>query len=190
MNVYIQELRADHQRLSRLLNFLRDTLPGTRVRWTPEVIQPVTQCIDYIRSYAVVVHHGKEEVLFRRLAARDSDARVFLDVLVAEHRLLTHSSDVLHQAAIQAENGRPASQETLGNAARDFISTKFRHMRFEEDKVYPLLEARLTLEDWKEAISEMPSVSDPLFGSTGQAGFLPLRNMVQSHARRRAHGTT
>ena len=184
MNVYIQELRSDHRRLSRLLRYIQENLPGERARWQPDRIRAMRQCIEYICSYSVVVHHDKEDVLFRRLAARDESARVYIDVLTAEHRLLTHNAEHLRRTVRLVEDGKAAYGRVLGKSARAFISAKLRHMRLEEDTVFPLLENRLTLEDWKSVITDMPPERDPLSVDDRSEAYAPLRSLVMAPAER------
>jgi hemerythrin-like domain-containing protein len=181
MNACIRELQADHQRLSRLLHYLRDSLPEGRTRWKSELIAPVKLCIEYYCEYSIVVHHDKEESLFSRLPGRDQSTQVYIDVLSAEHRLLTQTANELHEMARLVEQGRSSYDAPLAKAMRVFIRTKYRHMRFEEDTIYPLLEARLTMEDWKAVIAELPSVSDPLFEGGVDDGYLELLRLVESH---------
>ncbi len=182
MNVYVQELRSDHQRLSRLLNFLRDYLPSVQPGRKPMEIGPLRQCIEYIRAYSVDVHQQREDILFKRLAARDENARIYVDVLTAEHRLLVHNAEYLYEIATRVEKGRNSQREQLMRAVREFINTKIRHMRLEEDTVFPMVENQLTLDDWKRVISDMPSRCDPLFDDDLNERFLPLRTMVKNHS--------
>ena len=182
MNVYIEELRSDHRRLSRLLRYIQENLPGERAQWRPDRVRAMRQCIEYICTYSVVVHQDKEDVLFRRLAARDASARVYTDVLTAEHRLLTHNAEDLHRTARLVEDGKASYGDRLEKSARAFIGAKLRHMRLEEDTVFPLLENRLTLEDWKSVITDMPPERDPLSGDDCSGVYAPLRSLVQGHA--------
>ena len=184
MNVYVQELRSDHQRLSRLLNFLRDYLPSVQPGRNSIEIRPLRQCVEYIRAYSVEVHQQREDILFQRLAARDEDARIYVDVLTAEHRLLVHNAKDLHEIAIRVEKGRNTQREQLIRAAREFINTKIRHMRLEEDTVFPMVENQLTLDDWKRVISEMPTRRDPLFDDDRNDKYTPLRTLVRNHGSR------
>lgn len=184
MNVYIQGLRSDHQRMSRLLHFLRDHLPPERAGRQATDIRPMRQCIEYIRAYSVDVHQQSEDVLFRQLLERDEGARVHVDVLHAEHRLLTHNAEELHQTAMLVEKGRNAYRGLLVRTARDYINTKIRHMRHEEETVFPMLESRLTLDDWKRVMVDIPGQRDPLFDGEPDDTFAPLRTLVQHHSSR------
>ena len=184
MNVYVQELRSDHQRLQLLLNFARENLPSERPGRRSEEIRPLRQCIEYIRAYSIDIHQSREDVLFQQLARRYEGAKVYVDVLYAEHRLLTHNAEELYQTAVLVEKGRDAYRSLLARSARDFINTKIRHMRLEEDTVFPLLESRLTLEDWKHVIADIPSHRDPLFDDERNDTFAPLRSLVEDHSRR------
>jgi hemerythrin-like domain-containing protein len=188
MNAYIQELRADHQRLSRLLHYLSDNLPGERRPLEPEMMQPVRKSIEYYREYSVVVHHGKEEALFRILVERDRSSQVYVDVLTAEHRLLVHTSNELYAIALGVERRKMSDRAMLAKIMQRFITTKIRHMRFEEDTVFPLLESRLTMDDWKRVIGELPVDSDPLFDRGAGEGYLGLLELLESHAGQAAEG--
>ena len=155
-------------------------MSGT-ARWKSN---PLRQGIEYIRAYSVDVHQSSEDILFRQLVTRDESARVYVDVLSAEHRLLMHHAEELHRTALRVERGRNDHRDQLARAAREFINTKIRHMRLEEDTVFPMLETRLTLDDWKRVISDMPSRRDPLFDDDPNESYVPLRKMVKNHSTR------
>lgn len=184
MNAYIQELRSDHRRLSRLLGYVRNNLPGEQTPWRPDRIHAMRQCIEYICTYSVVVHHEKEDILFQRLAARDESARAHIDLLTAEHRLLTHDAGNLRRLAGQVEAGNLACGSLLEKSVKAFIGVKLRHMRLEEDTVFPLLENRLTLADWKGVVAEMPPERDPLSRDVRSGAYASLRDLVGVHAGR------
>ena len=47
-------------------------------------------------------------------------------------------------------------------------------MRFEEDTVFPLVEQKLTLSDWKDIFRLMPTGEDPLFSETKKVHYRDL----------------
>ena len=122
MNVYVQELRSDHQRLSRLLQFARDSLPAVQGECHPGDIRPLRQCIEYIRDYSVGIHQQREDILFQQLVERDESARIYVDVLSAEHRLMTHNAAELHQTVALVEKGRNSHRSQLDRAMREVLS--------------------------------------------------------------------
>ena len=47
----------------------------------------------------------------------------------------------------------------------EFVDLQFKHMRYEEDTVFPLIEKSFDVADWKEALAAKDSAGRKLFDS-------------------------
>jgi len=173
----VQQLHRDHSDIARLLKLLTDELDVARVEEEPDYSRMLL-VMKYMTHYPDVVHHPKEDVLFERLIDRAPSIRIALQTLTAEHRMLAEKGleffDILHAAAHEYVVER-VSLETRGH---DYISTLYRHMRFEETEVFPVARERLSRRDWRTIDSRVESLRDPLFGKQVDDQYRSLYELI------------
>ena len=94
-----------------------------------------------------------------------------IDNLLAEHELLSRKSQEFYELVNEIEDSRKVVYDNLKMISVDYIDSQFRHMRYEEASVFPLIEQKLTLNDWKSILQSLPSGDDPLFNENRNSHF-------------------
>ena len=166
MNIILQSLRTDHHNMARLLVFMRNSVQLVKQAdfgEHTEHIRLLCDCIEYMATYPDEIHHPKEDILFDQLKKRDGATKTTIENLQAEHRLLACKTQELREIAEAIDKEHIVPQHRLAMACFDYIDMQFRHMRYEEDTVFPKIEQKLTLKDWKSILKSLPSGDDPLF---------------------------
>jgi hemerythrin-like domain-containing protein len=94
------------------------------------------------------------------------------------HRKTAESARRFRDTVYALLDNAEIARETVVNAARGFIEGERRHMAMEEERFFPLAEARLTPEDWLRIESDLVTGRDPLFGDRVEAEFEGLRKRL------------
>ena len=84
----VAPLMIEHRLIERMIEMIRLKTKEAEESGVPDV-RFIDTAVDFIRTYADRLHHGKEEgILFRDLAAKpiSEEHRQVMDELVAEHR--------------------------------------------------------------------------------------------------------
>ena len=171
MNIIIRELRADHHNIARLLVLMRNSIALISEVNLESEIPNIRKCAEYLMLYPDEIHHPKEDILFNRLKYRDDSSTVYIDNLLAEHELLSRKSQEFYELVNEIEDSRKVVYDNLKMISVDYIDSQFRHMRYEEASVFPLIEQKLTLNDWKSILQSLPSGDDPLFNENRNSHF-------------------
>jgi hemerythrin-like domain-containing protein len=141
-------------------------------------IPNIQKCAEYLMSYADEIHHPKEDIMFNRLKYRDNSSTVYIENLLAEHKLLARKSREFYDLAHEIEESQSVTYDKLKLISVDYIDSQFRHMRYEEASIFPLIEQKLTLNDWKSALHSLPSGEDPLFNKNRSSHFDSLYSQL------------
>ncbi len=153
----------DHRNIARLLVYM-----GESVQWIKEGnseahILLLRNCVEYLKTYPEEIHHPKENAIFDQLGIRDGVSKSMVDRLLVEHQYLARKTKSLCEVVNAIECDQIVSHQKLVEVCADYVEHQFRHMRDEEDTVFPLIEQKLTVTDWKSIIRVMPAGEDPLF---------------------------
>jgi hemerythrin-like domain-containing protein len=158
-------LQAEHRSLAAVMHGMLYLIRDVRLRGTAPRFDVLAAMIDYINAFPERFHHPKEEAyLFRLLASRWSDAAPLIDKLQAEHRLSGVKIRALEQALERYRQGGAAELRAFAEAAADYATLQWQHIRTEEDQLIPLARAYLRPSDWKVVDEAFSGHSDPLFG--------------------------
>jgi hemerythrin-like domain-containing protein len=131
---------------------------------------------DYFTGFPDRCHHPKEDLIFRKLRARDPEAAEVVGDLEAEHEsigtLVRHIKEAVQNVLGEVE----VSRDAFDAVARHFIKEQRRHLQMEEERFFPLALEILTPEDWAEIDARNTDEDDPVFGADVSAEFAALRN--------------
>jgi len=109
--------------------------------------EPATrEALSFFRDYADRYHHAKEEsILFPLLQAKGlAEHDSLTGDLVAEHALGRFHLDALEQALAGAVAGEPEATRCFGEHARDYTRMLRRHMRREDDFLFPMADIAMS----------------------------------------------
>jgi hemerythrin-like domain-containing protein len=179
MSHILRRLRNDHANLQRLLVMLERQIGVLDRRERPDwdIVEGV---IEYLLSYPDLRHHPLEDLVLRRLQAKDpSAAEPFLG-LVAEHR---EQSEALRRVAAAThqvlQDASMAWQGYIG-VLSSFVAAQRNHIRKEEEGFFPAAERILDATDWAELDRQVSGLIDPLFGDQVERRFAALRQNLDS----------
>lgn len=177
MATIIDVLRREHRNIEKLLLILERELSvfdrGERPSY--EVIRAV---ISYFEVYPDAYHHRQEDIVLRKLKARDPAAATHIGDLAAEHR---DGAERLRRVA-RAVDGVLADREvprrSVDEIIRDFIVEERHHIAMEEREFFPAAEKDLLPQDWAEIASTLIDPKDPLLSETVEERFDAVRRLI------------
>jgi hemerythrin-like domain-containing protein len=136
------------------------------------------QIIDHTLHYPSLINHPREDLLFRRLLARDPASKLAIGDLIKEHdelaQLAQRFAAALHNVARDVELPR----QCFESLARNYIATTRQHMATEEQSLFPRLLATLQDSDWAELNALVAAGYDPLFGGNMEKHYLDLHRRI------------
>jgi hemerythrin-like domain-containing protein len=174
----IDLLRREHRNIEKLLLVLEKELNVFDRGEQPdyEVIRAV---VAYFEVYPEVYHHPQEDVVFRKLQARDPAAAAVIGDLAGEHRRGAERLRQVSQAIEAVLADRIIPRQTVDSIIRDFIGRERQHMAMEERDFFPAAIKALQPKDWAEIASTLAEPErDPLFSETVEQRFDVVRNHI------------
>jgi hemerythrin-like domain-containing protein len=163
MHPLIAELHQDHINLSRLLSLLERESMLFQQGYDPDYLL-MLDMLDYVENYPDLIHHPREDVIFRVYLERHRGAEDVIRQLMDEHKALAALSHQLWDMIEQILQGSVFSRELIEDQLFTYIEMQERHFDAEEAHIFGLIEQTLEPEDWARIQEMMPAVSDPLFG--------------------------
>jgi hemerythrin-like domain-containing protein len=167
----------EHQYFNRLLHLLQHEVDVFATAETPNYAL-MLDIIDYLRDYADLYHHPREDEAFRRLARHRADRELPLARLRQEHRVIAHAGATLKRLLEEVGSDAVVSRSEVEVAAATFLVYYGNHIALEEQDVLPLAAAVLDAEDWRAVRDAAPAAHDPVFGPNPLARFRELRRRI------------
>jgi hemerythrin-like domain-containing protein len=177
MALIIDQLQMDHRNMRLLLGILEEQLDLYRAGSPPD-FDLMEQIIEYTLHYPSLIHHPREDLLFRRLLARDPGSRLVIGDLIADHAELAQLVQRLAAAVHNVARDVELPREWFENLVRDYIAKTRQHMDAEERGLFPRLLAALADSDWAELDGLVAQGRDPLFGSEVEKHYLRLHRRI------------
>ncbi len=173
----IDVLRQEHRNIEKLLLVLERELSVFDRTERPDY-EVVWAVISYFKVYPDAYHHPQEEMVFKKLAARDPAAAAKIGDLAAEHR---SGSERLRRVAHAVElvlKDQEVLRQTVDDIIRDFIAQERRHIAMEERDFFPAAVKALRPQDWAEIAMTLTDRKDPLFSEIAEARFELVRKHI------------
>lgn len=150
MTEILHTLRAEHADLAKVLDVLEQE--AASCRQGGQVNRGVVgDVLDYCRGYAALCHHPKEDLIHGRLRrAADPAAIGVIGDLPGEHEALSALADELEAALDNLASEARMDRVRFVRIAQTFVDRHRRHMKAEDDELFPLAERYLSDEDWAE----------------------------------------
>jgi hemerythrin-like domain-containing protein len=162
MPAIIDSLIEDHRNMEKLLRLLEQELVVFDAAERPD-FDVLAGIVEYFRSYPLQVHHPKEDLLARQLAARDPARADAIIGIEAEHSQAERRLDVFARLVEGVLNDQELSRQALDLAATEFVAHERRHIEIEERELFPAARAILSGEDWTQLDAKLDDARDPLF---------------------------
>ena len=134
--------------------------------------------ICYFKVYPEVCHHPQEDIVFKKLRARDPAAAAVIGDLAAEHRKCAQRLRRVVQAVESVLRDRDVPRHTVDDMIRDFIAHERRHIAMEERDFFPAAVRALQPQDWAEIASTLTDQKDPLFSESVEERFDAVRKHI------------
>jgi hemerythrin-like domain-containing protein len=124
-----------------------------------QVIDPlfVDLAVDFMRTYADRVHHGKEEdILFRKLENRNlsNTDRQVMNELIEEHAFGRKITKALADANLQYRNGNVSDLASVTAQFRTLVELYPKHIEKEDKVFFPASRAYMTDEEDQTVLAE------------------------------------
>lgn len=173
----LAHLQIDHRNMRQLLRVLEEELQAYEARGSAD-FDLMKQILEYTLHYPNLVHHPREEALFRRLLERDPASKAMVGDLTKDHERLAHLTHrfaaALHNVAHDVELPRAL----FTKLADEYVSGSRQHMDSEEKNFFPRLIAVFTDQDWADFDGLAARGYDPLFGTTIEHYYKTLHQRI------------
>jgi len=173
----VELLSREHRNIEKLLLILEHEL-GVFERGKRPDFEVVWAVICYFKVYPQVWHHPQEDMVFKKLRARDPAAAADIGDLAAEHRKGAEGLRRVVQAVESALRDPDVLLPTIDSTIRDFIANERRHIAMEERDFFPAAIKALQPQDWAEITSTLRDQKHPLFSASVEARFDAVRQHI------------
>jgi hemerythrin-like domain-containing protein len=174
----VRILRQEHANMAMLLDILDRQLATAKAGEHLDY-HMIKAILDYFISYPDLYHHPKEDLIFLKLRARDSDKAKPLAELLSGHEDLALLARRFARATVdQILNPDEVTQQWFGSLGREFVNVNRRHMAREEEHFFPRALEVLSSDDWAAIDAQITDREDPLFGGLVELRFRDLHEMI------------
>ena len=163
MQNVLKALHTEHAHICRVLDFL-DTQIGLLEKGENPEWDLMRDVMHYMTNFPDIYHHPKEDLVFKRLRARQAGAIPEIDDILHEHGELAEMGRKFRAAIQEVEGGSVMSVDEFCKMARSYVDVQRRHVELEERVLFPLAKKFLKPEDWSEVDEAIESQPDPMFG--------------------------
>ena len=181
MSHTIDTWRKDHANFSQLLDVLEVQVKRFLEAQTPNY-DLMSDILYYMTHYPDIFHHPKEDLVSARAKELDASAGVVVDELMRQHVVLRESGEKLLELIQGILGGMMLKRESVEAPASTYITYFRNHMSMEESKIFPLVQALLSEEDWAAIEKAAPFERDPLFGGSLEKRYEGLHQQIVREA--------
>ena len=162
MTKILDQLSDDHKNMARLYDLIGRELKVFKTGELPDY-ELVNNILDYCLAYPDQCHHPKEDLVFRKLQARDPSTADVIGDLAKEHEKLAAFTRRFSTALGNVLEDEQLPRDWFIDLANDFLSFSRRHMQMEEVLFFPAARKHLTRQDWAELEDAIAKRLDPAF---------------------------
>lgn len=179
MHKIMAELHQDHIHLARLLKTLTQQADLLSTDADPD-LDMILDIVDYIQNYPDLVHHPKEDMVYKAFQDVTDDGSEVVKQLLEEHeKLPSITADFRHLMEEIVNGGSIISRAALQAKIRHFIDIERTHMNTEEFVLFPLIDNAMGMAEWQELETVMPDEIDPLFGGNVIESYKSLYKSIE-----------
>jgi len=171
-------LRGDHRNMALLLDLLDAEIDRLSVSEEPDY-DLVRDIMLYMTEYPDVVHHPKEDIVFRHLKSLRPEIRTDLERVETDHQYLEESGLKLKNDMEAISNGAKLDRGELIEKFHHYMEQLREHMYWEETDLFSVADELQLYGDWSEVVLKNNEISDPLFGSRVERKYRRLLAKIQ-----------
>lgn len=168
---------AEHVYFGKLLRLLQREVDVFHAGERPNY-ELMLDVISYLRDFADLFHHPREDVAFARLARRCPELELALARLRQEHGVIAQAGETLRRLLTEVVDGALIKRADLEMAAAMYLVYYGNHIAKEEEDVVDRAAQLLSAEDWEAVRAAVPAQRDPLFGDTPDQRYRALRHLI------------
>lgn len=179
MTEIIERLTQDYGNFSKILTALEKQVQVIEHGRNPDV-DLMVEIMDYVRNYVNVFQYPREELIFKKIMARDENARPTMKELIQDHQKeLKLSLELAEEidGTFLVDEVHPRAP--IAGLAREFIEFNRRHLDKAQNAAFPLAAKVLDDKDWKEIIEELPDKKLPEFEELWEQEYKALYEHLQ-----------
>ena len=160
--VLLERLSRDHARIAGVVKRLADLAEDldAETDWAG-----IAELIGFLDYYADKVHHPLEDRVFDHLVNKGltPTERHLVFKNLGQHEEIIGMTERLASEAAKAMEGGAIDVDEFREGLLAYIALQERHMRFEENQLYPLLDHGLDNSDWNALtkVAEVPEQEEP-----------------------------
>ena len=171
-------LRGDHRNMALLLDLLDAEIDRLAASEEPDY-DLVQNIMLYLTEYPDVVHHPKEDIVYRHLKSLRPEIRTDLERIETDHQFFEESGLKLKNDMEVISNGANLNRDELIERFHHYMEQLREHMYWEETDLFSLADELQLYGDWSEVILKNNEISDPLFGSRVERKYRRLLAKIQ-----------
>jgi hemerythrin-like domain-containing protein len=180
----MKTLRAEHRHMSTVMHLFADQLKAIEAGELVDT-HVVYEIMDYMVVWPDRFHHPREDLIYARVAEVNAKAADDVDTLLRDHDQTARKGRALLKDIERWREGSVSGEVVVKNG-RAYIDHIFEHMNIEEKRVFPAIEASLSISDWRELSQDdaMQAVANPIFGPGVQREFRNMTRKLRRSVRR------
>ena len=173
-------LRGDHRNMVMLLDLLGAEI--NRLATSGETDYDLVRDIMlYVTEYPDVVHHPKEDIVYRHLKLLRPEIHTGLKIIETDHQYIEESGRKLRNGLEAVSIGANLNRDELIEKLYHYTDKHREHMYWEEINLFSLADELQHYGDWSEVVLKNNEISDPLFGSRVERKYRRLLAKIQQH---------
>ncbi len=171
-------LRTDHRNMAQLLDLLDMETERLAASGEPDydLVQDVMR---YMTEYPDVVHHPKEDLIYRHLRSLHPDIDDDLKRVETDHRHIEESGLKLKNDIEAISAGANLNRDEIIDNLHQYIEQLREHMCWEEKDLFTLADELQRDGDWSAIVSKNDEIGDPLFGPRVERKYRRLLARIQ-----------
>ncbi len=178
MSAIMEQLKADHGNISRLLATLDEQMAVVHNEENAD-FELMHDIMVYMTHYPDHTHHPMEDLVFRKLASQDDSAEGVVTRLEREHVGLAEKGQRFSEMLRHVVDGAMVERNVLEETGRDYVAFLRSHMEVEDTDAFPRAERALSASDWEDVASSIEARTDPVFGPIVADEFRSLFEYIQ-----------
>ena len=175
----LDELREDHRNLTVLLNMLEREIARLKDREDPDY-DLLHDIMMYMTGYPDAVHHKKEDWVYARMAAVRTSMQRDLARIEHDHADISNLGNKLLSDIKAIESGTVMRRFDVVEDARRYLVRQRDHMRWEDEKLFPLVDSLKAELDLGNVPARVGTMDDPVFGEKVESGFHRLFEAIRN----------
>jgi hemerythrin-like domain-containing protein len=163
VSAVINTLRREHANMRSVLVLIGQELDKLDRDDEPNYVL-LANALYYMRKFPSLVHHPKEDMIFKRLAAADEGYKAEVEKVRKQHNDIYELEDWLVELALNTPKRGSTAATRLREFGRRYLQTQREHSETEERVLFPRALQVLSDKDWAAMERESQQIDDPVFG--------------------------